>query len=131
MEYDIFEEEADKVYCDISNIGVFNKSKRKIFYKSSFEINCSCDEADKLVLSIDIERPCESCGSINVTKTFSKSPLWLIIQNLISIYQKRKLTVYDHPTEITINGTKCSSLICTYLIGYHFRSIIFINAASK
>ena len=85
------------------------------------------DEAYKIVLSIDIERPCESCGSLNVTKTFSKSPLWLIIQNLITTYQKRKLTVYDLPTEITINGTKFSLLMCTYLIGSHFRSIFFIN----
>ena len=35
LEDDIFEEEADKLYCDISNIGVLNKSKRKIIYISS------------------------------------------------------------------------------------------------
>ena len=60
---------------------------QKIFYHND-QLYFQYDEADKLVLSIHIERPCESCGSVNVTKTFSKSPLWLIIQNLITTYQK-------------------------------------------
>ena len=35
--------------------------------------------------------------------------------NISENHQKRKLTVYDLPTEITINGPKFSLLMCTLL----------------
>ena len=39
----------------------------------------------------------------------------------------KKLTVFDLPTEIVIDGVKFRLLMCTYLIGSHFRSILSIN----
>jgi hypothetical protein len=65
---------------------------QNIFYHND-QLYFEYDEENNLVLSIDIEKPCETCGKVNVTKNFSKTPSWLIIQNLITTYQKRKLTV--------------------------------------
>jgi hypothetical protein len=99
---------------------------QNIFYHND-QLYFEYDEENNLVLSIDKERPCESCGNVNVTKKFSNTPLWLIIQNLITTYQQKKLKVFDLPTEIVIDGVKFRLLMCTYLIASHFRSIFSIN----
>ena len=96
-----------------------------IFY-SNDQLYFEYDELNNLVLSSNIERKCVKCDKACFSKKFSKTPLWIIIQNLIKSNQQ-KLIVYDLPTEITIDNSKYCLLISTYLVHSHFKSIFLIN----
>ncbi len=112
---------------EFQRLNYYCKACDEVFYKND-EMYFQYNVNSNVSFNFCEERVCTVCCSEeSVLKLFEETPCWLFIQNLISKIKHKKIMFFDLPSKIVLNEKKYNLLLCTYLTGAHFKSILSYN----